>query len=281
MVPAMALSMGSNPRSARPERTACATARYDEQPTGANATPRRAAYASSTACEYEPSIPSKAAVSVRVEDGGSPDAGWALIIVLSRKEQEPLASARGSCCRSRGLATAKDYCTGAHRPRSKNTGRRNSQGSSFDGLTTTGARSQPSRARPARRPADFLGCEIVEVDDTEVAFGAADEAFNVAFVAGDDRCAQRTRGCRRHDERVDRFVHVGGTQEPARFFSDFGSGVDDDAFRASERFERAIVTRVMPRVAVALSEDDGRHADDAAVAHDVRKESAHSRVVIC
>src|ERR1700676_4632897 len=93
--------MGSSPRSARPESTACATARYDEQPRGANATPRRAAYASSTACEYDPSIPSKAAVSVRVGDLGSPDAGWALIIVLSRKEQEPLARRGALAVRSR------------------------------------------------------------------------------------------------------------------------------------------------------------------------------------
>src|ERR1700690_4259041 len=86
----MALSMGSKPRSARPDNTACATARYDVQPTGANVTPRRAAYASSTACEYEPSIPSKAAVIVRAGTTGSPVAGWALIIVLSEKEEEPL-----------------------------------------------------------------------------------------------------------------------------------------------------------------------------------------------
>src|ERR1700722_16290720 len=86
----MALSIGSKPRSARPDSTACATARYDEQPTGANVTPRRAAYAASTACEYEPSIPSKAAVIVRAGAVGAPGAAWALVIVLSGKEEEPL-----------------------------------------------------------------------------------------------------------------------------------------------------------------------------------------------
>src|SRR5947209_9040594 len=85
----MALSMGSRPRSARPESTAWATARYDEQPTGANATPRAAAYASRTACEYEPSIPSKAAVRVRIGEAGSAAAGLDVLMGALRKQKSP------------------------------------------------------------------------------------------------------------------------------------------------------------------------------------------------
>ncbi len=69
------------------------------------------------------------------------------------------------------------------------------------------------------------------------------------------------------------------SHDAPRFFGDLRRRVDDHAICAAECFERAIVSRIVARVPVTFSEDDGRHADEAAVTHDVRKQPPQPWVI--